>query len=86
MQTRPNASEAGREIFRRGLETAIAQQDPRFKAVRVDVPDAELPVDRTLQFRIRAVVQADPAPETMAFDTTLDPVTHGFTLETGGDE
>jgi type VI secretion system protein ImpF len=57
------------------LESVIKRYEPRFKSVRVTLLDNVEPLDRTLRFRIDAVVYAEPAPETLIFDSSLEPVT-----------
>jgi type VI secretion system protein ImpF len=59
----------------RVLESVIKRYEPRFKSVRVSLLDNVEPLDRTLRFRIDAVVYAEPAPETLIFDSSLEPVT-----------
>jgi type VI secretion system protein ImpF len=55
---------------RRALEQAIATFEPRFERVRVNL---ELPreQDRTLRFRIEALLRVEPAPEPVTFDAVL---------------
>ena len=76
---------SGREAFRRAVEEAIRAGEPRFKSVTVQLVDSSRD-DRTLHFRIDALLWADPAPEQVAFDTVLDPVSAGFAVKpaTGG--
>jgi len=69
-----NSSDA-REQLRRVIETALRDFDPRFKSVRVEMlPPAERS-ERTLRFRIDAVVHAAPAFEEIVFDSSWEPVT-----------
>jgi type VI secretion system protein ImpF len=37
-------------------------------------------IDRTLRFRIEALVHAEPAPEPLIFDSAVDPSTQGVTV------
>jgi len=62
-----------REIFCRKLETMLEQNEPRFKTVRVVQLSNADAIDRTLRFRIEAMLRVDPAPEPVVFDSTLDP-------------
>jgi len=71
---------SGREAFRRAVEQAIRAGEPRFKTVKVQLVDKGRE-DRTLHFRIEALLWADPAPEQVAFDTVLDPVSTGFSVK-----
>ncbi len=64
-----------REEFPRIVETVIRHFEPRFKSVKVVMLENIEPLDRTLRFRIEAQVHAEPAPEPLAFDSTLQPVT-----------
>jgi len=57
------------------IESVIKRYEPRFKSVRVTLLDNVEPLDRTLRFRIDAVVYAEPAPEIVVFDSSLEPVT-----------
>jgi type VI secretion system protein ImpF len=41
------------------------------------------PGDRTLRFRIDALLRADPSPEPVVFDSTLEPATHTFAVQGG---
>jgi type VI secretion system protein ImpF len=63
-----------REGLRRTLETVIRTFEPRFKAVRVRMLNNAEPTDRTLRFRIDAVVRIDPITEPVIYDSTVDPV------------
>ncbi len=38
------------------------------------------PLDRTLRFRIEALLRVEPAPEPVAFDSTLEPGAGGFAV------
>lgn len=60
--------------FIKSLEHTLAVYEPRFKTIKViHIENKELN-DRTLRFRIDATLYADPAPEVIIFDSTLDPV------------
>ena len=64
-----------RQDFARVLQAIITQYEPRFKSVKVALVDAAEPLDRTLRFRIDALLKADPAPEPVVFDSTFEPTT-----------
>jgi type VI secretion system protein ImpF len=64
-----------REGFRRALERVIGRFEPRFKRVRVEMLATAEPRDRTLRFRIDAMLYAEPAPEPVVFDSSLQPAT-----------
>lgn len=38
------------------------------------------PEDRTIRFRIEALMYAEPAPEQMIYDSVIDPVTRDFSV------
>lgn len=69
------------EQFREAMETALRRYEPRFKTVRVEVQTGADSGDRTLRFRIDALMHADPVPESVVFDSFIDPVTGGFEVE-----
>ena len=64
-----------REELRRIVEVVIRRFEPRFKTVSVELLDNAEPLDRTLRFRINALLHAEPAPEPVVFDSALQPVT-----------
>ena len=69
------AAPESREEFRRTIEAVIRRFEPRFKSVRVAMRGNVEPLDRTLRFRIDAVLYAEPAPEPVSFDSAVEPVT-----------
>jgi len=69
------ASPKEREQFCRTLQTVLRQGEPRFKTVKVQLLSNAEPLDRTLRFRIDALLYADPAPEPVVFDSLLEPAT-----------
>lgn len=77
-------SVANREEFRRIIERAIQRFEPRLKQVKVDLVDGNDPLDRVLRFRINAMVEADPLPEQVVFDSALEPLTTNFQVKGGG--
>jgi type VI secretion system protein ImpF len=79
-----SSSEKAREEMRRLLENIIRQQEPRFKSVEVHKVDDAEPIDRTWHFRIDALLNVEPAPEPVIFDSVLKAVTG--TIEVRGDE
>jgi len=74
------AAESAREEFRLSLEEAIRRFEPRFKTVRVTLADDNSQLERTLRFRIDALMYADPAPEPISFDSLLDPANQSFSV------
>lgn len=80
------ASAENREEFRRAIESIIRKYEPRFKSVRVTLLDNVEPLDRTLRFRIDALVHAEPAPEPVVFDSLLEPVTRSVEVKGASNE
>ncbi len=78
-------SDEGRETFRRMLEDTIRCCESRLERVKVSLLDNTEPLDRTMRFRIEALLRAEPAPEAIAFDSILEPVTCSFTLKRSSD-
>lgn len=70
-----------RERFRRVLENCVRTFEPRFRKVEVKLLEAN-PLERTLRFRIDAVLHADAAP--VVFDTSLEPTTGTFEVRGAG--
>lgn len=70
---------AFREQFRRSLEDIIRRYEPRFISVKVILKETS-ENDRTLRFRIEAVIYAEPAPEAVSFDSRLDPSSHAYSI------
>jgi type VI secretion system protein ImpF len=68
-------SPEGRERFRAELEAVIIRWEPRFTNVRVVLIDPAEELERTVHFRIEALLLADPAPEPVVFDSALEPTT-----------
>jgi type VI secretion system protein ImpF len=78
------ASGEDRDAFRQTVENVIRTFEPRFKAVRVELVDAAEPLNRTLRFRIDALLYAYPAPEVVVFDSAVEPVTGNFEVKGAG--
>ncbi len=70
-----------RREFVRELEAVLKTYEPRFKTVKVRTLDTGENTDRTLRFRIDATLYADPAPETVVFDSVLYPVSRSVNVE-----
>jgi type VI secretion system protein ImpF len=69
------ASADGRQQFRRILEVAIHTFEPRFKSVIVEILENTEAADRALRFRIDGLLHAEPAPEPVLFDSSVEPAT-----------
>jgi type VI secretion system protein ImpF len=64
------------EAFRAAVEGVIRRYEPRFQRVSVAlVKNADQQLQRTIRFRIEALIYADPAPEQMVFDSVMEPST-----------
>lgn len=73
----PDFTDAHPDEFRKLIEVIIRRYEPRFKEVRVRLlGDAaqNSRTDRTLKFRIDALLYAEPSPEPLVFDSELEPV------------
>lgn len=67
--------------FTRSIEQVIRTFEPRFKSVQVRHLEVSNKAERTVRFRIDAVLYADPAPEMVVFDSILEPVLRTVTVE-----
>lgn len=70
-----------KQEFIRNLERILKKYEPRFKSVKVVMQENNERIDRTLRFRVHATLYADPAPETVVFDSTLEPVSRTVNVE-----
>lgn len=70
-----------RKAFTVKLENILRRYEPRFKTVKVQYLDNKDNTDRTLRFRIDAVLYADPAPEVVVFDSVLESVTRNVSVK-----
>ena len=71
-------SETIRADLGRMLATALTQFEPRLSSVKVTSCDNADPLDRSQRFRIEAVLNVEPAPELVCFDSIVEPVNAGF--------
>lgn len=83
LQTQQLATPTQQEQFRLRLETLIRRFEPRFHSVSVELLTQADTLDRTLRFRVHAVLQTDATSERVIYDTLVDPVSGGMFL-TGG--
>lgn len=72
-------SNQGRLDFAEWIERAVKRFEPRFKKVTV-TPAGKPQSGGGLTFRVDAVLYADPAPEDVSFDSTIDPLKHTVVL------
>lgn len=74
------AEASAREQFRIQVETLLRRFEPRFKRVAVTLLANADQLERTLRFRIDALVHADPEPESISFDSMLEPAHRRFAV------
>ncbi len=72
-----------REELRLEIEATIRRFEPRFLSVRVNLIDNPDRLETTLRLRIEAVVHAEPAPESVTFDTLVEPITDDVVVRPG---
>lgn len=70
-----------RKDFTLRLEKILKMFEPRFKEVKVAYVENKDLKDRTLRFRIDAMLYADPTPEVIVFDSVLEPISRTVSLE-----
>lgn len=75
------ADKTKRKQFVEQLEALLVGFEPRFKSVTVNYQENANLLDRTLRFRIDAVLYADPSPEIVIFDSILEPVSRSVNIE-----
>lgn len=73
-----------RKEFTSRLERTIRLYEPRFKSVSVLYLENKDNTDRSLRFRIDAMMYADPSPELIVFDSVLEPVSRTVNIEEAG--
>lgn len=70
-----------RDAFTANLQKTLVEYEPRFKSVKVSYIDNKDDTDRTLRFRIDAVIYADPLPQVVVFDSILESVTRSVSVK-----
>lgn len=70
-----------RSEFCKKIEATIKYFEPRFQSVKVKYLENIDNIDRTLRFRIEAVLYAEPMPEKIIFDSILEPITRNISIE-----
>ena len=70
-----------RSDFCKHIEKTIKYFEPRFQSVRVKYLENIDYTDRTLRFRIEAMLSAEPMPEKIIFDSILEPITRTVSIE-----
>lgn len=74
---------AERAEIGRALEATIARFEPRLRAIRAVLLDADDTKQRTVRYRIEARLCVDPAPD-VAFDATLELATGRYSVKPAG--
>lgn len=67
-----------RERFRVSVETAIRTFEPRFQSFSVALDEGTDELNRRLGLRIEAMMHADPMPQSLIFNSLVDPSTQHF--------
>jgi type VI secretion system protein ImpF len=70
-----------REEFRRTIQSVIRQFEPRLKNLEVRIIAQPDTIERTIRFHIEAILEAEPAPEPIAFDSTVRLTTGSFDVK-----
>jgi type VI secretion system protein ImpF len=65
--------------IKRLIEVAITRFEPRLERVRVSMQEPNRN-DRTLRFKIEAMLRIEPSREPVAFDTVLQLATQGYSV------
>ncbi|MGH7074979.1 MAG: type VI secretion system baseplate subunit TssE [Stellaceae bacterium] len=73
------ASPERREEFRRTVEEVVRNFEPRLMGVSVSLVTID-DATRSIRFRINALIQADPAPEAIIFDSVVNTATRTFAV------
>ncbi|MGH3185333.1 MAG: type VI secretion system baseplate subunit TssE [Streptosporangiaceae bacterium] len=71
-----------REALRVEIEDTIRRFEPRFLSVHVVLIEVRDRLEATLRLRIEAIMHAEPAPESITFDTLVDPTTDDILVRT----
>ena len=69
-----------RRQFLRSVEGFLRAYEPRFKSVNITPMTSNDPADRTMHFRIDAVMYADPVPESLMLNSVVEPVSRSFSI------
>lgn len=80
LQTQQLSSAERQDAFRRSLEELLRVYEPRLRDVSVELFAGDGELDRTLRFRVHAVLVADANSEAVVYDTMIDPVSGGLVL------
>ena len=69
------------ETLRSTIARALELFEPRLVNIRVTIASADDFNDRTLRFRIDALLRIDPAPEPVSYDSRLDVTAGDFSVK-----
>lgn len=72
------SSKRRRDEFLKRIEAELKRHEPRFKSVKVVALQEGAGLERSLRFRIDALMHAEPAPEQVQFDSRVEPVTRAI--------
>jgi type VI secretion system protein ImpF len=78
------ATDRERREFCRTIEAVIGRFDSRLKKLKVSLSEAPDTGDRTIRFQIEATLHAEPAVESLTFESALRLATGDFEV-TGGE-
>ena len=67
-----------RERFRASVELAIRTFEPRFQSFSVTLDGGNDEINRKLGLRIEALMHADPVPQSLIFNSVVEPSTQHF--------
>ena len=79
-------TEADQADLCRTLSRALTQFEPRLTSVNVTVLENADRLDRTLRFRIEAILNIEPAPELIQFDSFIEPVSTTIRIQEAKDD
>jgi type VI secretion system protein ImpF len=74
-----------RESLPAEIEATIRRFEPRFGALNVSAVQGDNPLEPRLRLRIEALLHAEPARETITFDTVVDASTAEVTVRVLGE-
>lgn len=80
LQSQRMATAGQQEEFRQRLEAIVRRFEPRFRDLSIEILSDAQNLDRTLRFRIHAVLETDADAEPVIYDTLLDPASRGLTV------
>ena len=73
-------SDRDQEVLRRAIEETVRRFEPRLDRITVRL-EASREFDRSLRFRIDGMLQVDPVPEPVTFDSVLQLNTRDFVVQ-----